>query len=235
MVSDISVIAAFGAGVLCFLSPCVLPLVPAYLCFISGLSLGQMRTVSTDVRGLLKVGTNSLMFVLGFSIVFVALGATATVIGQFLLSHLALLSKIAGTIIVVLGLHTIGWLRIGFLNYEKRFQARTVPASTIGAFVVGLAFAFGWTPCVGPILATILAYAGTQQTVGKGVLLLASYSLGLGIPFVASGLGINAFLSLFSRAKAHLRSVEIISGLVLVVFGLLMFLGAFSSISGIFR
>ncbi|RKY67719.1 MAG: cytochrome c biogenesis protein CcdA, partial [Candidatus Latescibacterota bacterium] len=151
MVTDISVIAAFGAGVLSFLSPCVLPLVPAYLCFISGLSLGQMRTVSTDVRVLLKVGTNCLMFVLGFSIVFVALGATATVVGQFLLSHLALLSKIAGLIIIILGLHTVGWLRIGFLNYEKRFQSRGVPAGNIGAFVVGLAFAFGWTPCVGPI------------------------------------------------------------------------------------
>ncbi|MCD6169417.1 MAG: cytochrome c biogenesis protein CcdA [Candidatus Latescibacteria bacterium] len=235
MVTDISVIAAFGAGVLSFLSPCVLPLVPAYLCFISGLSLGQMRTVSTDVRVLLKVGTNCLMFVLGFSIVFVALGATATVVGQFLLSHLALLSKIAGLIIVILGLHTLGWLRIGFLNYEKRFQSRGVPAGNIGAFVVGLAFAFGWTPCVGPILATILAYAGTQQTVGKGVLLLSSYSLGLGIPFVASGVGINAFLRLFKRMKAHLRIVETISGLVLVVVGLLMFLGVFSSAMGIFR
>ena len=233
--SDVSVIVAFGAGVLSFLSPCVLPLVPAYLCFISGLSLGQMRTSSTDARMLLKVGRNSLMFVLGFSTVFVALGATATVMGQFLLSHLALLSKIAGIIIVILGLHMAGWLRIGFLNYQKRFQARTAPISSIGAFVVGLAFAFGWTPCVGPILATILVYAGTQQTVGKGVLLLAFYSLGLGIPFIAAGLGINAFLNLFSRVKVHLRLVEIISGLVLVVVGLLMFWEFLPSVAGILK
>jgi cytochrome c-type biogenesis protein len=182
---------------------------------------------------LLKVGSNSLMFVLGFSTVFVALGATATVVGQFLLSHLVLLSKIGGLIIVILGLHMAGWLRIGFLNYQKRFQAKNAPVSSIRAFVVGLAFAFGWTPCVGPILATILVYAGTQQTVGKGVLLLAFYSLGLGIPFVAAGLGINAFLNLFSRMKVHLRLVEIISGSVLVVVGLLMFFGMLPSVAGI--
>ncbi len=233
--SDVSVIVALGAGFLSFLSPCVLPLVPAYLCFISGLSLGQMRTSSTDARMLLKVGSNSLMFVLGFSTVFVALGATATVVGQFLLSHLVLLSKIGGLIIVILGLHMAGWLRIGFLNYQKRFQTKNAPVSSIRAFVVGLAFAFGWTPCVGPILATILVYAGTQQTVGKGVLLLAFYSLGLGIPFVAAGLGINAFLNLFSRVKVHLRLVETISGLVLVVVGLLMFLGFLPSVAGILK
>lgn len=178
-----------------------------------------------------KVSLNSIAFILGFSVVFILLGASATFIGQFLLSKLTLLSKIAGVIIVLFGLHMVGLFRIKFLQYEKRFHTAGKPVGLFGSFAIGLAFAFGWTPCIGPILAAILIVAGSQDTVWQGISLLAFYSLGLGLPFFITGISLNTFLSMFNRIKRHFRTVEIISGAFLIVIGILIFTNYMSILS----
>src|SRR5437867_11106956 len=210
MEGDVTLIAAFAAGLLSFISPCVLPLIPGYLSYISGLSLDEMRgtggltggggtavavaAVPERRRALIA----SIAFCIGFSLVFVSLGASASMVGQFLMAKLSLLGRIAGAIIIVFGLHTMGVLKIGWLYSEKRFQTSRKPAGIVGAMLVGIAFAFGWTPCIGPILAGILAVAGSKDSVWEGVALLAVYSLGLGIPFLITSLAINQF---FAAAK----------------------------------
>jgi cytochrome c-type biogenesis protein len=229
---NISLLAAFTAGLISFISPCVLPLIPAYLSFISGVSVEEMKSQDRKSEVLKKVSLNTILFVLGFSLVFVALGASATFVGDFLLSKLSLFNKIAGAIIMLLGLHLLGVFRIGFLNYEKRFHTRSRPLGPFGSFLVGLAFAFGWTPCIGPILAGILLVASNQDTVTKGVVLLSSYSLGLGIPFFVTAVSFHTFLSVFGWIKKHFRVVEIISGSFLIIIGFLIFIGSFSSLTG---
>jgi cytochrome c-type biogenesis protein len=229
---NISLLAAFTAGLISFVSPCVLPLIPAYLSFISGVSVEEMKTRERKSEVLKKVSLNTFLFILGFSVVFVGLGASATFIGDFLLSRLSVFNKIAGIIIMLLGLHLLGVFRIRFLNYEKRFHTKGKPLGLLGSFLVGLAFAFGWTPCIGPILAGILLVASNQDTVAKGVVLLASYSLGLGIPFFATAVSFHSFLSVFGWIKKHFRTVEIISGLFLIIVGFLIFIGSFSSLTG---
>jgi cytochrome c-type biogenesis protein len=232
-VENITVLAAFTAGIISFISPCVLPLIPGYLSFISGVSLEEMKGGDRKSGALKKVSLNTLLFVLGFSFVFTAMGASATFIGEFLLSKLALFNKIAGAIIIVLGLHIMGVFRISFLNYEKRFHTKGKPLGPLGSFMVGLAFAFGWTPCIGPILGGCLLLACNQETVGQGVVLLLSYSLGLGIPFFITAVSFSTFLGVFGWAKRHFRTIEIISGLFLVTIGILMFIGSFSYITGL--
>ncbi|UCF79911.1 MAG: cytochrome c biogenesis protein CcdA [Candidatus Eiseniibacteriota bacterium] len=226
VLEEVSLLAAFGAGFLSFISPCVLPLVPGYISFISGVSLEAMREESGEGRtgsgSLSKIVPNSLLFILGFSVVFVALGASATFLGQFLVDKLSILSKIAGVVVIVFGLHVMGVFRIRFLQYERRFHARSKPLGLLGSFLVGLAFAFGWTPCIGPILGAILAFASTQETVKEGIYLLSAYSLGLGLPFFATGLAMNSFLGISKSIKAHFRTVEIVSGLLLVAVGILI-------------
>ena len=229
---NISLLAAFTAGLISFASPCVLPLIPAYLSFISGVSVEEMKSRDRKSEVLKKVSLNTILFVLGFSLVFVALGASATFIGDFLLSKLSLFNKIAGAIIMLLGLHLLGVFRIRFLNYEKRFHTRSRPLGPFGSFLVGLAFAFGWTPCIGPILAGILLVASNQDTVTKGVVLLSSYSLGLGIPFFVTAVSFHTFLSVFGWIKKHFRTVEIVSGVFLIIVGFLIFIGSFSSLTG---
>ncbi|KPK75121.1 MAG: cytochrome C biogenesis protein [candidate division Zixibacteria bacterium SM23_73] len=229
---NISLLAAFTAGLISFASPCVLPLIPAYLSFISGVSVEEMKSRDRKSEVLKKVSLNTILFVLGFSLVFVALGASATFIGDFLLSKLSLFNKIAGAIIMLLGLHLLGVFRIRFLNYEKRFHTRSRPLGPFGSFLVGLAFAFGWTPCIGPILAGILLVASNQDTVTKGVVLLSSYSLGLGIPFFVTAVSFHTFLSVFGWIKKHFRTVEIISGSFLIIIGFLIFIGSFYSLTG---
>lgn len=222
----VSLLAAFGAGFVSFISPCVLPLVPGYISFVSGVSLDSLREERRKeeaARGSMrKIVSNSLLFILGFSVVFVALGASATFLGQFLVEKLALFSKIAGIVVIVFGLHVMGVFRIPFLQYERRFHASSKPLGLVGSFLVGLAFAFGWTPCIGPILGAILAFASTQETVKEGIYLLSAYSLGLGIPFLATGLAMNSFLRLSKGIKAHFRTVEVVSGILLVVVGILI-------------
>ncbi len=233
MTSEITVLAAFAAGILSFLSPCVLPLVPAYISYMSGVSLEQLQNAPRlDARR--KTLLAAMAFILGFSVVFVLLGATATTLGKLLLAQFAIISKIAGIVIILLGLHFLGVFRhfLRFLNYEKRFHVQKIEPGMAGAFVVGLAFAFGWTPCIGPILSVILALAGAQETVWQGIWLLTAYSLGLGVPFLLTALATQTFLQLLNRVKRYFGVLEIISGVFLIVVGGLMFTGSFSIIAG---
>jgi cytochrome c-type biogenesis protein len=236
---SVSLIAAFTAGIISFVSPCVLPLIPAYLSFISGISLDEMRQKEGGrAKVLKKVSLNAILFILGFSVVFIVLGATATVLGQFLLSKLAILTKIGGVILVILGLHIAGVFRLKFLDYEKRFHSSEKPLGVVGSFVVGVVFAFGWTPCIGPILAAILAYAGTKETVGQGIVLLSVYSLGLGLPFFLAGIGINTFFGLFERlmrVKKFFRIIQIVSGVLLILVGVLIFTNDLQRITSFFQ
>src|SRR5580765_3849414 len=235
MVENPTFLAAFAAGVLSFISPCVLPLIPGYLSYISGLTLDEMQGTGEGAMSLgaarRRVLVASIFFILGFSFVFICFGAAASVVGQYMLERQRLLAKIAAIIVIVFGLHTMGVLRIGWLYSEKRVQVEKKPTSLLGAFFVGLAFAFGWTPCIGPILAGILAIAGTQQTVGQGVQLLAVYSAGLGLPFLLTAFAINQFFTVFKRIRKHYHLIEIISRLLLVLIGLLIFTNRFTLIA----
>jgi cytochrome c-type biogenesis protein len=222
MSASVSLLTAFLAGILSFVSPCVLPIVPGYLSFISGINVAQLKDQEPPAGLARRVGLQSLAFVLGFSTVFVTLGAAATLVGYYLQQYKRSLGMVGGAVIIVLGLHTAGILRIPFLLYEKRAEVKTRPLGLLGAYVVGLAFAFGWTPCIGPILGAILLYASQQDTVGQGILLLAAYSAGLGIPFLVSGLAINAFFATFTRLRRHMQVVERAAGVLLIGVGLLL-------------
>ncbi|MBI3551299.1 MAG: cytochrome c biogenesis protein CcdA [Elusimicrobia bacterium] len=219
---EVGLWGAFLAGLVSFLSPCVLPLVPGYISFISGLSLEELSKGSGRTAVLKRAGLGSVFFVLGFAAVFTALGASASAVGRLLSDYMPVLSKLAGALIIVFGLHTSGLMPIRWLYYEKRVSAAGVPPSLAGAFLMGLAFAFGWTPCIGPILAAILALAATEKTVARGVLLLFVYSAGLGIPFILTGFGVNAFLSFFARYKRYIRWGEVAAGALLIVIGVLV-------------
>jgi cytochrome c-type biogenesis protein len=233
--TNVTLLAAFLAGVLSFISPCVLPLIPGYLSFVSGITLEEMRgggTLAAPTPGARrKAVIASLAFVLGFSLVFISLGASATALGAYLMERLTVLGKIAGIIIILFGLHMMGVLRIGWLYSEKRVQTQKKPAGFFGAMVVGVAFAFGWTPCIGPILAAILAVAAAQESVGQGVKLLAVYSLGLGIPFIATSLAINQFFAASARIRKHYHAIEVVSGALLVIVGVLIFTNRFTIIA----
>ena len=230
--TNVSLITAFVAGLLSFLSPCVLPLIPGYISFISGASLQELTATDDISKVRRKVIYNSLAFVLGFSVVFILLGASATAISKLMLRYLRPISIVAGCVIIIIGLHTMGIFKISALYSEKRFQTNTRPVNVFGSFVIGLAFAFGWTPCIGPILAGILAVAAAQNTVWKGIRLLAVYSLGLGIPFMITAYSITLFLKLFDKIKKYLNIIEWIAGLLLVIIGILMITGGLGVIAG---
>ena len=225
MAPDVSLIAAFAAGFLSFVSPCVLPLIPGYISFVSGVSVEEMRADAPPATSRLQVFVTSLAFVIGFSLVFIALGASATAIGKFMFAKLPLLSKIAGAVLIVFGLHTMGVFRLAFLETEKRVHAQRKPAGPLGAMLVGVAFAFGWTPCIGPILGGILAIAGSRNSVGEGITLLAVYSLGLGIPFLLTSLAINQFFGAAKRIRKYYHAIELASGALLVAIGVLIITG----------
>jgi len=230
---EVTLAGALIAGLLSFLSPCVLPLVPAYLSYISGVSVNELRQQNERAALIRRHAlAQSLWFVSGFSLVFIALGATATLLGQWLMGHMELLGKIAGTIIVVFGLHYTGIIRIPLLMMEARFEADGVNAKHgLGALVLGSAFAFGWTPCVGPILGAILAVAGVQSEMMHGIILLLVYSLGLAIPFLLAALATDSFLRWSQGFKRYLAVIEKISGMLLIIVGVLIFIGSFSMIS----
>ncbi len=217
-----SLFAAFTAGLLSFLSPCILTLIPAYLSFISGVSLSEMRKEESESKSSVKVLSNALFFVIGFSFVFVALGASATFLGKFLIAELGILRRVAGVLVILLGLLVLGVFRIGFLDQEKRYHQRTKPFGLFGSFLVGMAFAFGWTPCIGPILAGILFVASTKETVVQGIGLLGVYSAGLGIPFLLAALAVDRFLRVSSWINRHFQAIKITSGLLLIAVGILM-------------
>ncbi len=229
---SVSLATAFTAGVFSFVSPCVLPLIPAYISFVSGISIDEMQAEGGSRRRTTRVFLSTLLFVLGFTAVFMLLGAGASFIGRLLFVHRVWFNRAAGALIVLLGLHLTGILRLGFLEYEKRIHMQRNSFGLVGIFLIGAAFAFGWTPCIGPILAAILALAAQQNSVGSGVLLLGVYSLGLGLPFLATGLALNRFLGMYRRMRRHLRTIELVAGVFLVAMGVLIFLDMFSILSG---
>lgn len=225
MGQELSLGLVFSAGLLSFLSPCVLPLIPGYIAFVSGTSVDALASHDRGGRQLAQAMLSSLFFVLGFSAVFIVLGASATWLGGILVQRLPLLTDIAGGVIIAFGLHQLGVFKLGFLQGVKQVD---LPAEKLGAFkapLLGAAFAFGWTPCIGPILAAVLTYAATLETVNKGVLLLAVYAAGLGIPFLLTTMAMGLFFKLFSRVKHYMGLVEKISGGILVILGLLMITG----------
>ena len=276
---DVSVFTAFVAGLVSFLSPCVLPLVPGYISMLSGIGVEQLKEGQTPRGGLLR---SALAFVLGFSIVFIAFGASASAVGSFLVRNRNLLAPLAGALILLFGLHLVGWLakisvRIGlvvaivlvgagialsfgpgaagttfravhfysialifglgpgltrWLNRDVHFRSLGGQPGVFGGFLMGFAFAFGWTPCIGPILAGVLAIAATRETIGQGVILLACYSAGLAIPFLATALGISAFLRFYHRVRQHLHTVEVFSGVLLLAVGGLVFVNRLTWLSG---
>jgi cytochrome c-type biogenesis protein len=213
--------AAFLAGVLSFLSPCVLPLVPGYVSMISGISVQELRSQDPRAKGV--VLRHAVMFVIGFSLVFIALGAVASSLGQLAGRHTALLSKVAGIIIIVFGLHLTGITPIRALYSDKRLSASSGKGNASHALLMGFAFGFVWTPCVGPILAGILALAASAATLQKGITFLALYSFGLALPFLATSLGVNRFLTAYAKLRPHMRAIEVISGSLMIVVGILVF------------
>jgi cytochrome c-type biogenesis protein len=221
--------AAAAAGLLSFLSPCVLPLVPPYLTYLAGVSMEDLE-IETRSAARRDILLSSILFVLGFTTIFVALGATASAFGGVLRANLHILSWVAGAIIILMGLHFLGLLKVGLLYREKRAEI-TKPMGLFGSYVMGLAFAFGWTPCIGPILAAILAVAGTQETVALGAALLATYSLGLGLPFIGAGLALGRFLAFVARFRRHFGKVEKIVGAMLVFTGIAFLTGGVQEMS----
>jgi cytochrome c-type biogenesis protein len=230
MINDVSIPAALIAGLVSFLSPCVLPLVPPYLVYLTGATIEHVENDEPESASKRAVMTSAVMFVLGFSTVFVALGASASLIGGLIRAWSEELSIVAGIVIIVMGLHFLGLTRISFLMREGRLPIPK-PVGLWGAYVMGLAFAFGWTPCIGPILAAILSVAAAKATLAKGAGLLAVYSAGLGIPFLIAALMIEQFSSLFSRMKGHLVNVERAMGVLMVATGIGFLTGAVSSVS----
>ena len=222
---------AFLAGLLSFVSPCVLPIVPPYLAWLAGLSFEELRSDSIEAATKRRIVLAALAFVLGFTTVFVALGATASVIGRTIAQYFDILSIIAGAIIIVMGLHFLGVFRIALLFREARVQVARKPAGAAGAYVMGLAFAFGWTPCVGPVLAAILFVAGSEGTALRGAALLAVYSLGIGLPFLLAAVFASRFLGWAARFRQHMHKVEMAMGGLLVVTGVLFVTGQMSVFS----
>jgi len=225
-------LAAFFAGVISFLSPCVLPLVPGYVSLISGAGVEELKASQGHL--LRKVMLNSAAFIIGFSIVFITLGAISTEVGQILAQYKSLLARIAGAVIILFGLHLTGIFQIKALLADTRLHSLKGGSSPWGAFVIGFAFAFGWTPCVGPILAVVLGFAAAQDTVVKGIFLLVLYSAGLAVPFLVTSLGIERFLRFYNRFKFHMHAVEVASGGLLIVLGILLVMGRFTLIAGYF-
>jgi cytochrome c-type biogenesis protein len=228
---DVSVGAALLAGLLSFVSPCVLPIVPPYLAWLAGVSFDELRDEAPGAEQRRRVIIAAFAFVLGFATVFIALGATASVIGKTIAQYFDTLAIVAGVLIIIMGLHFLGVFRIGMLYREARVQVDRKPAGPLGAYVIGLAFAFGWTPCVGPVLAAILFIAGSEGTALRGAALLGAYSLGIGIPFLLAAIFASRFLGWAARFKKHMRKVEMAMGGLLVLTGILFITGQMSAIS----
>jgi cytochrome c-type biogenesis protein len=217
---------AFAAGLLSFLSPCVLPLVPSYIGFLTGMSLSEMSGRRRVALG------HALLFVLGFSLVFVLLGASATALGRALNYYQLWLQRIGGVLIIGFGLVCLGVIRVGFLSAERRVEVEHKPVGYLGSALVGMAFGAGWTPCIGPVLGAILGLAATSQDLGRGMLLLAAYSAGLALPFLAAAVALDSFLGWFQRFRRYLPWVMRVSGVLLIFVGVLMVTGEFTRLAG---
>ncbi|MEX2491387.1 MAG: cytochrome c biogenesis protein CcdA [Nitrospirales bacterium] len=223
-ISQVSLFAAFSAGLLSFISPCVLPLVPSYLSYITGLSVENLAKVEGRERFKSAILLNALLFIAGFSTVFIAFGASASLIGQLLYEYQDMIRKVGGILIIIFGLYLLGVLKLSFFMTERRlmhFESR--PVGYLGSFLIGTAFAAGWTPCVGPVLGTILAYASTTKSMSGGVMLLSAYSFGLGLPFFLTAFGMDTFLSYFKSIRTYLGGVSFVSGALLILVGVMIF------------
>jgi cytochrome c-type biogenesis protein len=232
MHADVTWAAAFLAGLISFVSPCVLPLVPPYLCYLAGTTMEEASAAKLGDRQIRRrVLLAAVGFVLGFATVFVMLGAAASVIGQVLRENLSILGMIAGIVIIVMGLHFLGVFRIPLMYREARIQSRAEPVGVMGSYLMGLAFAFGWTPCIGPVLAAILAVAASRETVGEGMGLLAVYSAGLGVPFLLAGFGMEPLVKLTRGMRGRFAMVEKAMGGLLVVTGVLFLTGTMTTMS----
>lgn len=221
----VSIFLAFTAGILSFLSPCILPILPSYISFITGISFKELTT-SKNIRNLTVL--HSLLFILGFSIVFILLGATATYLGTLLLKYQQIIKKIGGILIIFFGLYIGGLIKSDFLSREIKIHLAEKPLGYLGTVLAGATFAFGWSPCIGPVLSTILLYASTSKKLSQGIILLAFYSLGLGIPFFLSSFLITSFLFYFRKFKKYINFITFISGIFLIFAGLLLLLDKFS-------
>ena len=235
MTTEVSMPLAFLGGILSFVSPCVLPLVPSYISFVTGISFEEL-TGEGEENGKLKkvILLNSLMFILGFSTVFVViLGSSAQLLGNLFMEYQDLVRKIGGLVIILLGIHIIGIINFNILQRDKRLHFfKEKPSGLLGSFLVGIGFAAGWTPCIGPILSAIFAVAATSENPWSGMLLFVAYSAGLAIPFLLTSLGINTFLRHFTRLKRHMRVVSVVTGIFLIVTGLLIFTNSLGIIAG---
>ena len=232
--SDLSLYLAFAAGLLSFLSPCVLPLLPSYLAFITGLSFEELTQEETRGKRRKTILLHSLMFVLGFSSLFTALGASATYLGQFLSAYRDTIRIAGGILVILFGLFISGIFSFDFLQREKKFHLQNKPLGFLGSYLVGLTFAAGWTPCVGPILSSILLFASTQQDVWSGIFLLLAYSLGMGLPFLVCSLALNTFLSTFRKTARHIGVITKVGGALLILVGILLLTDSFSYLSELF-
>jgi cytochrome c-type biogenesis protein len=233
----VTVWIAFSAGILSFFSPCVLPLIPSYITYITGLSFGQLQEAHPSAKVRMTIMFHSLAFIVGFSVVFISLGALAGLASSAFQTHmregLLWVQRIGGVLIFLFGIHMTGLFHFGVLLGEKRVQIHSKPSGYFGTFLVGLAFAAGWTPCIGPILGAILAMAaGSSGGTGQGIFLLTMYSAGLGVPFLISGLLFHGFLTFFNRFRKHIRLVEIGTGVMLMVVGVMLFFDLFSRLTG---
>lgn len=228
---EVSWFLAFGAGLLSFFTPCILPLLPAYLSFMTGVAVEEILTERPSRRAVLP---NVILFCLGFSSIFVLLGATASSLGQAIFRYQRVIQWVGGALVIVFGLHLLGVLKVRAMQIERKLHLSSRPAHGLAGFVIGVAFAVGWSPCMGPILGSILAYAGTSETLMEGIMLLVLYSLGLATPFVAVGLAIGSFLPWFTAAKRAMRWVNVVAGFLLIVMGILLITNNFNIIYGWF-
>ena len=229
---QITYIGALSAGLLSFFSPCVLPLIPAYLCFLGGASLDELTAEDgVDKEISQRVFISALSFVLGFATVFILMGASASALSRIVIQHMDILSYIAGAVIVLFGFHYMGLFKISFLNFEKRFHINNKPSGIVGSYILGLAFAFGWTPCVGPILATILMVAASGDSIWYGTSLLSAYAAGIGVPFLIAALAVKPFMGFMARFKGHLHKVEIAIGILLVITGVAILTGSLANVA----
>ncbi len=226
-ISQVTLLAAFGAGLLSFVSPCVLPLVPSYVSYITGLSIDQLRAPTGRHQVRKTIIVNSLLFIGGFSVVFIAFGLSASLFGQWLVNYQDYLRKIGGGLIILFGLYVLGLFNFGFLSQERRLHFQSRPVGYLGSFLIGVTFAVGWTPCVGPILTSILLYAGTTDTAVDGLALLVFYSLGLGLPLLVTAVWLDRFLTHFRQIRNYIKPLSIMSGLLLVAVGGLLYTNSF--------
>lgn len=231
---DVSYSLAFLAGILSFLSPCVLPLVPSYVSFITGLSFEDLTSGINRKKVQFLTITQSIAFILGFSAVFISLGASSSAIGRFLFDYQEWIRIIGGILVIIFGLFVAGFLKMDFLMRDRKFHLSGKPAGYIGTFIVGMTFAAGWTPCIGPILGTILVYASSKASTVYGLKLLAVYSAGLALPFFLSSLAINSFLSYSKKMLRYMRVIMVISGILLILFGIMLLTNRIRELSGLF-